>query len=90
MTRRPFVVVLAAALLLIPGTAFAQTGTSDTCGAAGFQGLVGQQARIAAMLILEQPKRVIRPGTIVTRDFRAERINFAVDDAGLITRVTCG
>lgn len=34
--------------------------------------------------------RVIKPGQPVTMDFRGERLNLYVDDAGLITRASCG
>jgi hypothetical protein len=62
----------------------------DTCGAAGFRGLVGQSGQIARMLELDQPVRVIPPGTAVTMDFRPERINFELDEDGRIAVVRCG
>ncbi|MBY4894130.1 hypothetical protein KUL25_15340 [Rhodobacteraceae bacterium N5(2021)] len=86
MTRFPLIV----ALMMAPVMTMAQTAGSDLCGAAGLQGLVGQRAEIAEMLELDHPKRVIRPGTIVTRDYRVERINFDVNDTDRITRVYCG
>lgn len=36
------------------------------------------------------PHRVIRPGDPVTRDYRPERVNIAVDATGRVTRVFCG
>lgn len=81
---------LIAVLIGLPMITMAQTADPDTCGAVGLQGLVGQSAELAVMLVLEQPKRVITPGSVVTRDYRLERINFDVDEANLITRVYCG
>ncbi|GAB5449002.1 I78 family peptidase inhibitor [Gymnodinialimonas sp.] len=86
MTRFPLI----AALIALPVMTMAQSDDPDTCGAAGFQGLVGQSAEIAAMLVLDQPKRVITPGSIVTRDHRLERINFDVDNDNVITSIYCG
>ncbi|MDX5366776.1 MAG: hypothetical protein LPK88_10075 [Alphaproteobacteria bacterium] len=34
--------------------------------------------------------RVIRPGTMVTKDFRIDRLNVDVDESGKITRIYCG
>ena len=34
--------------------------------------------------------RVLHPGEVVTMEFRFDRVNITVDDAGAITQVTCG
>jgi hypothetical protein len=34
--------------------------------------------------------RVIRPGTMVTQDFREDRLNIALDDGDRVTRIYCG
>jgi hypothetical protein len=34
--------------------------------------------------------RVIKPGQAVTMDFRGDRLNLYLDDAGLILRASCG
>jgi hypothetical protein len=34
--------------------------------------------------------RTIRPGTMVTKDFRTERLNVDVDAANRVTRIYCG
>ncbi|MEO1704828.1 MAG: I78 family peptidase inhibitor [Pseudomonadota bacterium] len=36
------------------------------------------------------PVRVIRPGTAVTMDFIATRLNIFLDDTDTVTRVSCG
>jgi hypothetical protein len=68
----------------------ARAQDSDTCGAAGFQGLVGQTAEIARMLELDRPLRIIPPDSMVTMDFRPDRINFEIDAEGRIAVVRCG
>jgi hypothetical protein len=34
--------------------------------------------------------RTLRPNQVVTMEFNAERLNLTVDDAGRVTRVSCG
>jgi hypothetical protein len=62
----------------------------DLCSASGFQGLVGQSAEIARMLELDRPLRIIPPDSMVTMDFRPDRINFEIDAEGRIAAVRCG
>lgn len=61
----------------------------DQCGATGYQSLVG--APLAAVTLpAELDSRVIRPGEMVTMEYRADRLNISVDEQGTITRVYCG
>ena len=62
----------------------------DACGPGGWQGYVGQ--RVDALNTVELPAnaRVLFPTTPATMDYRAERLNVAVDKADTITRVYCG
>jgi hypothetical protein len=62
----------------------------DACGAAGMQDLVGRDDSVLAAMTLPQGTRVIHPGTPVTEDYRAERLNIDVDQSGRITGVWCG
>ncbi len=39
---------------------------------------------------LGRPYRVLTPGSMMTMDHIPERVNFDVDDSGVITRVWCG
>ena len=80
--------LLIIALVLLPACVAAQP--EDTCGAAGFQGLVGQTGEIARLLELDRPARVIEPGMAVTMDYRPDRINFEIDEQGRIAVVRCG
>jgi len=79
---------LAALFCLVAIPACAQE--TDSCGASGFQGLVGQSDEIAHMLVLEQPVRVIPHDGMVTMDVRPDRINFELDAEERITVVRCG
>ncbi|MFS2032471.1 I78 family peptidase inhibitor [Polaromonas sp. CT11-55] len=68
---------------------------SSRCNAAPAQFSVGRNADAA----LENEARtragakavrVLRPNQVVTMEFNAERLNLTVDDAGRVTRVSCG
>lgn len=64
--------------------------TEDSCNAAQYAGLVGQDATALERELIMGPVRVIRPGMAVTMDFSPTRINFAIDGANRISRITCG
>lgn len=40
--------------------------------------------------LLGHPCRLIAPGTVVTEDFRPERVNFVVDEQGVIKDIRFG
>ncbi len=86
MTRLALVLTL----IWLPALSMAQSEDTDSCGATGLLGLVGQSGDIARMLVLDQAARVIPLGTPITRDFRLDRINFDLDAEGAISRVWCG
>ena len=62
----------------------------DTCGARPRGGLIGQESTALERELILGQVRVIRPGQSVTMDYRAERINFVLDDAERISRIYCG
>lgn len=64
--------------------------TEDTCNAGRYADLVGQDATALEKVLILGMVRVIRPGDAVTMDFRAERINFAIDSSEKISRISCG
>lgn len=68
-----------------PPTADAATA-QDACGAAAHAAMVG--TNIAAATFPEGV-RVVGPDTIVTEDFRLERLNVLVDAQGVITGFRC-
>ena len=71
---------------LPPGVPVAE----DTCNAAKYANLIGQDATALERVLLMGPVRVIRPNMGVTMDYSATRINFAIDEGNRITGITCG
>ncbi|KAF4122303.1 Peptidase inhibitor I78 family [Geosmithia morbida] len=39
---------------------------------------------------LPQPSRIVKPGMMVTRDFKEDRLNVHVNDDGIVSHVTYG
>lgn len=60
----------------------------DTCGGAQYRSLVGSNFA-AVTLPAESNIRIIQPDTVVTQDFRPDRVNIIVDAQGAITAVEC-
>lgn len=69
-----------------PATAEEATA-QDTCGAQQYASMIG--TNVAAVTVPEGV-RVIGPDTVVTMDFRADRVNIRTDAQGVITAVDCG
>ncbi|ETX14491.1 hypothetical protein OCH239_02700 [Roseivivax halodurans JCM 10272] len=84
---RRVLILLAAGLAAC--TAAEPNPSAPACGADGYQSLVGSPLA-AVTLPAELPQRVIRPGEIVTMEYRADRLTIDVDEAGTITGVRCG
>lgn len=74
----------------VPEVIQVEPETEDTCGAAGFQGLVGQPRAVVDLLELDRPMRIVPHDGMVTMDFRPDRINFSLTEEGRVDRVTCG
>ena len=62
----------------------------DECGAVLLGDLIGQNRSVLATMKFAGPVRIIEPGMAVTMDYIATRTNIELDDAGTITRITCG
>lgn len=60
----------------------------DTCNAAAYAGLIGQDAVTA--LAIPEPKREYRLGQPVTSDYVADRVNIKLDDTDVIVAIDCG
>lgn len=62
--------------------------TAPHCVAGIHSDLVGQP--VAAAAAVPEPKRIIRPGQRVTRDYIPARTNVVLDKNDVITRIYCG
>ncbi|WP_298361124.1 I78 family peptidase inhibitor [uncultured Litoreibacter sp.] len=61
----------------------------DTCKLDRYAGFVGQlQSDVA--IPTGSDTRIVKPGTILTQEYVANRVNFYVNEDGIITRVICG
>ena len=74
---------------------FPVIGSGRTCNAAATAGLIGRPAssalgaealRLSGAGIM----RWLRPGEIVTMEFREDRLNIDLDERGRVKRVRCG
>lgn len=63
---------------------------AGACGASGLQDLVGQSETVLQTMTFNVPVRIIHPGTAVTMDYRDDRLNIEINEAGTISRVACG
>jgi len=66
------------------------TGMENTCDGERYGTLVGQDATALERVLILGQVRVIRPGMVVTQDYRPERINFEIGSDGRVARITCG
>lgn len=62
----------------------------DTCGMSKVQHLRGQPGTAVATAGIDRAYRVIPPRGLVTQEYNAQRIDFFLDDTGLIARISCG
>lgn len=79
--------------LVIPALAACQPvpdarDPAPVCAAGQFAGLVGQPVAEAA--VVPEPKRIIRPGDMITEDYRLDRTNVYLDTQDVITTLKCG
>lgn len=59
------------------------------CAADRLQHLIGEDATAIEALDLSVPLRVLHPGDVITREYRPDRLDIELDEAGRITRVWC-
>lgn len=80
--------------VMAPVMAPVPLGADDTCGAAPHAALVGQPATALERELILRQVRLIRPGTPLTRDHVAARINFHIaaspDGSETVTAISCG
>ena len=65
-------------------------GSDNTCGAAPYGYLIGQEATALERVLILRQVRVIRPSDTVTEDLRPVRINFNIGADERIRTITCG
>jgi hypothetical protein len=83
-------IVLLVSALMLGGCVMSEAPGPNACGAAGMQGLIGQDDDVLAAMTLPQGTRFIYPGTPVTEDYSPSRLNIDIDQSGRITGVWCG
>jgi len=66
------------------------TGLDNTCDGERYGTLVGQDATALERVLILGQVRGIRPGSVVSQDYRPERINFYIGSDNRVTRITCG
>jgi len=62
----------------------------DACGSEKYQIMVGKTGHDVEGIGVEPPMRIIPYGNFVTLEFVPDRINFRLDERGLVVRVYCG
>ncbi|OJY36217.1 MAG: hypothetical protein BGP11_07585 [Rhodobacterales bacterium 65-51] len=63
----------------------------DTCHAAEYQYLKGQNQSSVTAAGITRPTRFVTPGGIVSQEeYDSFRINFHLDPMGTVVRITCG
>jgi hypothetical protein len=85
-------------LALLPLAACAASprpGEPAKCDAEGLSGMIGHEFTAAVQKTARdrahaRSVRVIAPGTMVTMDYRIDRLNIHIDDKNHITRIDCG
>ncbi|MFY9240358.1 MAG: I78 family peptidase inhibitor [Roseovarius sp.] len=83
-------IALPAITLLLMACQAEETASEDTCGAQGYAALVVTAASDHDFTNPNRPHRVIPPNSAVTMDYRPDRLNVDLDEAGQITRFWCG
>jgi hypothetical protein len=79
----------AAAAPFAPNTAPPVSPPEDACHATQYAGLIGKPITEPGVPAEGPDVRHIRPGTQVTMDFRADRLNIDIDAAEKITGFRC-
>ena len=78
------------ALLSLTACNSANPPGDDTCGATDAAVFVGSPLPDGAFDEREEAVRILPPGSVVTMDFRAERLNVELDANDRVIRVYCG
>lgn len=93
MHKTTLALILAATALAACEPAYVAPTTpapaADDCGAAGYQGLIGQPRSALTAMNFPLGTRVIGPEDMVTADFRPDRLNIEYGANDRITKVSC-
>lgn len=81
----PAVLALAACQSSVP---FEPLG--DRCGSLGYLSMVGGKEDAIQPATFPEGTRIIRAGSAVNGEYRAERLNVHVNEKGRIERISCG
>lgn len=65
-------------------------GTDDTCGAARYAGVIGQDAFVLERGFRPGDIRIIRPGTVASQEYIPDRLGFEISNRNTIQRIICG
>ncbi|MGB7318083.1 MAG: I78 family peptidase inhibitor [Planktotalea sp.] len=84
-----FCILLVVALAACVPAKEQHSNSPETCPKSQFSNLIGTDIN-AAVLPLTLTYRTIWPGDVVTTDHLPDRMNIAVDDAGLVQNLSCG
>ena len=68
----------------------AERSADDPCGSRAFENLVGTPGAQVNDSMFPAGSRVLRPGMVMTMDYRSERLNVVIGEDGTVERVYCG
>lgn len=85
------VLALAACQTGVRPAAQSESGSrDDPCGAARHEHRVGEPGDAVQASMFPPGARVLRPGMVMTMDYRSERLNVVINEAGKVDRIYCG
>ena len=88
MIKRTFALLLTATLGLA-ACVEEPAAPNDDCGASGLSSLIGQDRTALDGMKFKGPVRVLEPGSVMTMDYRSDRLNVELNDGGKIIRLYC-
>jgi len=65
-------------------------GLDDTCGAARYAGIIGQDAFVLQRGFRPGDIRIIQPGRVASQEYIPTRLTFTIGVQNTIRQITCG